>query len=103
MWWRASADNVAHLDHIADLLAAQKQTETAAGLHQIGAQMQAARAHGDHYWVNRRAQVVVTADDRADNLPTDPPAFAKPVYVIVPGQCATPASTRLIISRCSRT
>jgi hypothetical protein len=94
VWWRASADNTAHARHLVQVLLDEKQPEYAAETKRIADGMQAADARGEKFFVNRHDDAEsVTAADRAAavaaNLPGDPPAMTKPVYVIVPGQCAS--------------
>ena len=90
VWWRASAGNIAHVRHLVEVLKVEKQEDYAAEMAQIADGMQAALARGDKFFVNHKDDVeAVTAGDRVDNLPSDPPALTKPVYVIVPGQCAS--------------
>lgn len=40
-------------------------------------------------FLDAEAVVIDLRNNLAADLPTDPPAFTKPVYVIVPGQCAS--------------
>ncbi len=87
--WRASAANVEYAAWMADTLAAQDQQRMADGVRHIAAQMRAALVRGDKYFIAGRDGAPATAEDRVVNLPSDPPAFTKPVYVIVPGQCTS--------------
>jgi hypothetical protein len=90
VWWRASKDNTAYVGSMADELAAQHQASAVDWARRAHAGMQAALARGDAFYVEKdaHAPIAAAADPKAD-LPTDPPAFTKPVYVIVPGQCAS--------------
>ena len=87
--WRASAGNVEYTARMADELAEQKQVEAAQAVRYFGEQMAAALARGERYFVDRSELVTLTPQDRIENLPSDPPEFKRPVYVIVPGQCAS--------------
>lgn len=90
VWWRASVDNTAHARHIVEVLLNEKQSEEAAHFKRAADGMQAALARGDKFFVNRDDDSApATAADRATDLPGDLPAMTKPVYVIVPGQCAS--------------
>lgn len=98
VWWRASRDNTAYVGRLIDELGAQNQASAVAWAKGAYAGMQAALARGDAFYVEKdddapaasatTATAAAAADPKAD-LATDPPAFTKPVYVIVPGQCAS--------------
>ena len=93
VWWRASKDNTAYVGHLVDELGAQNQVAAVKWAKGAYAGMRAALARGDAFYVEKDddalpAMAGAGADPKAD-LPTDPPAFTKPVYVIVPGQCAS--------------
>jgi hypothetical protein len=86
VWWRASADNTAYLRHMADVLRDEKQQAYAAETDQVADGMQAALQRGDKFFVPKdEASAAVESGEH----PADPPAFTKPVYVVVPGQCAS--------------
>jgi hypothetical protein len=88
-WWRASKGNADHFLAYADQMAATKQMETSAWARRNGEGMQQALARKELYFIVRDdAPAASTLDPNAD-LPTDPPAFSKPLYVVVPGQCAS--------------
>ncbi|NGZ84880.1 S41 family peptidase [Duganella aceris] len=90
VWWRASEGNTAHARYIVGVLKDEKQEDYAAEMTRIADGMQAAQARGEKFFVNQsEASGTATAADRAEDLPGDAPAFSKPVYVIVPGQCAS--------------
>ena len=92
VWWRASKDNTAYVGSLVDELREQNQASAVEWAKRAHAGMQAALARGDAFWVEKDDDegptVAAGADPKAD-LPSDPPAFTKPVYVIVPGQCAS--------------
>ena len=93
VWWRASKENTAYVGRMADELAQQKQVSAVEWAKRTHAGMQAALARGEAFYVEKddkaaAADVVAAADPKVD-LATDPPPFTRPVYVIVPGQCAS--------------
>jgi hypothetical protein len=93
VWWRASKGNTAYLGELFERLTQENQPEVAAWIKTIGRGMQAALARGDQFFIepldNEAGAAAAPKSDPAADLPTDPPAFTKPVYVIVPGQCAS--------------
>ena len=93
VWWRASKDNTAYLARLADELRGQHQEDSATWAQHIHAGMQAALARGEAFYIEqddtRPAAAAAAAGDPNLDLADDPPPFNKPVYVIVPGQCAS--------------
>jgi hypothetical protein len=89
VWWRASPGNLAHAAKMAEELTAQKQFDGADEARQTSAGLQAALTKGDRFFIDRRNVRAASLGNTILNLPSDPPAFTKPVYVIVPGQCAS--------------
>jgi hypothetical protein len=88
-WWRASQGNTEYMSSLLQKLAEEQQTDVMEEFRRNRDGMRMALAHGDRYYVEKDAvPATVPADPRAD-LPADPPPFTKPVYVIVPGQCAS--------------
>lgn len=87
VWWRASQGNTAHVERIATTLREQGRIELADDLQRLGRDMHAAMRSGERFVVRRNE----TQGSKADAaLPaTRPLSFAAPVYVIVPGQCAS--------------
>lgn len=88
VWWRASAANTAYVDTLADRLREQKQPAFADWAHANAEGMRAALARGDKFFIEKDATSPPPAAPQGD-LPTDPPALRTPVYVVVPGQCAS--------------
>lgn len=86
-WWRASFANIAHTSFEAARLAEQEQRQAAERMRSISQGMLLAQSRDEKFYPEPAAPVALTDADRADDLPGDPPAFGKPVYVIVPGQC----------------
>ncbi|MET0264308.1 MAG: hypothetical protein ABW202_01735 [Duganella sp.] len=87
IWWRASFDNIAHTAFQAVRLDEQEKGALAAEARAISQGMMAAQARDDKFYVEPSRAVDISAADRAEDLPGDPPALTRPVYVIVPGQC----------------
>ncbi len=96
VWWRSSKANTAYLADMVDTLQQEKQVEAVAEFSKVYTGMQQALARGDTYYVKAKEaekEVVkaslLTPEEARRDLADDPPAFNKPVYVIVPGQCAS--------------
>lgn len=89
IWWRASPGNVEHVKQLVEELTREKQADAVEWARRNSAGMQAALARGDKFYVEKGDDVAAVAKDPAADLPTDPPPFTRPVYVIVPGQCAS--------------
>ena len=89
VWWRTSPGNIGYVREMADVLRKEKQDATAIEIDAVAAGMQAAQQRGEKFYIEQEPAVAITADDRAADLPGDPPAFTRPVYVVVPGQCAS--------------
>ena len=85
VWWRASQGNADHLAGLVEQFTREGQVESLEWAKTKSAGLHAALARGDTWYVEKDgAQGASDAD-----LPTDPPPFTRPVYVIVPGQCAS--------------
>ncbi|MFK3739580.1 S41 family peptidase [Massilia sp. TN1-12] len=89
VWWRASPGNVEHVTHLVEELTREKQADAVEWARRNSAGMQAALARGDKFYVEKDGDMAAVAKYPAADLPTDPPPFTRPVYVIVPGQCAS--------------
>jgi hypothetical protein len=85
VWWRASAQNTAYMKGLVDILTAQKQDAVAAWIKKTSDAMQLALDSGQHYYVEQADPAPAPAAKAGQAVP----AFTKPVYVIVPGQCAS--------------
>lgn len=85
VWWRASQGNADHLAGLVEQFTREGQVESVAWAKEKSAGMHAALARGDTWYVEKNG----TPGAPDADLPTDPPAFTRPVYVIVPGQCAS--------------
>ena len=88
VWWRASRDNAKHVASFVETFTQENQVENLDWARRNSAGMQAALAAGEKFYVEKSDSKTMTMDPEAD-LPTDPPPFTRPVYVIVPGQCAS--------------
>ncbi|MBC3874035.1 S41 family peptidase [Undibacterium flavidum] len=92
VWWRSSKANTAYLADMVETLKQEKQVEAAAEFGKVQVGMQQALARGDTYYMNTKDasdETTLTPEEAKRDLANDPPAFNKPVYVIVPGQCAS--------------
>jgi hypothetical protein len=89
IWWRASQGNTDYVASMVQKLIDEKQTGMVDWVKRNSAGMQAALARGDKYYVEKDEPPAAAPANAGKDLPTDPPPFTKPVYVIVPGQCAS--------------
>ncbi len=89
VWWRASKDNTAHVENLVKTLTQQKQTEAAHWVKGWAAGMRKALNSGQKFFVAERAATVANPADSMGDVAGDPAAFTQPVYVVVPGQCAS--------------
>jgi len=87
-WYRAAPDNIAYFRQLAEERSAQGEAQTAQWSKAIADNMDQARAAGQDYFVNKSTSAPLAADPQAD-LPGDPAPFTRPLYVIVPGNCAS--------------
>ncbi len=86
-WYRASPDNVAHFVALSDQFRREGQADPEQWLSGILAQLQPALQRGDT-WAVIKHDAAAPGDTDADGA-DDPPPFTRPLYVIVPGQCAS--------------
>jgi hypothetical protein len=89
IWWRASKDNTAYVSELSDRLVKEDQPEDAAWFKTIGAGMQAALARGEKFFIEPSESEAAGQPKSPADPAADFPTFTKPVYVIVPGQCAS--------------
>lgn len=89
VWWRASSDNTRYMSELVDELARQKQTEATQWARAKSAGMQGALARGDKFYVDRNDAHASSPSAQKADVQGDPLAFTKPLYVVVPGQCAS--------------
>jgi hypothetical protein len=84
VWWRASPANTAYLSSVVPLLEKQGQPDVAAWARKNAEGMRAALARGELFHVQKK-----DAAPPAASLPDAAPPFTSPVYVVVPGDCAS--------------
>jgi hypothetical protein len=89
VWWRASKGNADYLASLVEKFTSEKQVESLEWAKRKSAGLRAALARGDTFFVEKDDTPAATAGNVDADRPTDPPPFTKPVYVIVPGQCAS--------------
>lgn len=89
VWWRTSPANIAYVSELVGVLRQEKQDSVATETGQIAEGMQAASARGEKFYVEQEQAAGGGQDAGAAKLADDPPAFSAPVYVVVPGQCAS--------------
>jgi hypothetical protein len=85
VWWRASQGNADFFAGLVEQFTREGQVESLEWATEKSAGLHAALARGDIWYVQKDGRPGTLDAD----LPTDPPAFTRPVYVIVPGQCAS--------------
>ena len=83
-WWRASPANTAYMLSAAQALAGQGSDEMAAWARAAGDGMRAALARGEDFFVEKK-----TVAAPGTGAPDTSAPFTKPVYVVVPGHCAS--------------
>ena len=88
VWYRASPGNIAHFQGLLEKSAAQGETSFERRLKTLVSDLRAAEAARQPYHVLDTGAREAPADPQADR-PDDPPPFTRPVYVIVPGNCAS--------------
>jgi Peptidase family S41 len=89
IWWRASRDNAQYFAQEAEQAAQEKEVATSDWLKKKFLGMQKALDQGKLFYIQEEDAAAPTNAHPEQDLPTDPPPFEKPVYVIVPGQCAS--------------
>jgi hypothetical protein len=85
VWWRASQGNADYLASLVEQFTREGQVESVEWAKEKSAGLHAALASGETWYVEKDG----TPGTSDADLPTDPPPFTRPVYVIVPGQCAS--------------
>ena len=81
VWWRPTPGNLAEVRGFVDLLTSQGDADTAGLVAQFIPVFEAAIARGDTWFVE--------PDSPSAPKPDAAPLLTAPVYVIVPGQCAS--------------
>jgi hypothetical protein len=84
-WWRASPDNTRYVSSLPDILRGEGQAQRAISeVERPASGMKAALAKGEPYWKDPIAPAQASTASPAEVAP-----LKTPVYVIVPGQCAS--------------
>ena len=83
-WWRASPANTEFMLSTARQLAEQGSTEMAAWARGAGEGMRAALARGEDFHVEKKTPAAASSPAAVSMAP-----FTRPVYVVVPGHCAS--------------
>lgn len=84
VWWRASPDNTRYVAEMAEQIAKEGNSEGGARVGKHAAGMREALAQGKPFYVQKSDPAGAPSA-----LDADGPPFTKPVYVIVPGNCAS--------------
>lgn len=92
-WYRVSPGNLAHFDAMTERATRDKEIALAEWANAKRVHIRAAMKRGDAFYVSAEdaetPQASGVASDPGADQAGDPPAFTRPVYVIVPGQCAS--------------
>jgi hypothetical protein len=89
-WWRISPDNIAYAHKQIEAYTAQGETASAQRAAKLEENLRAAQAANQPYYISKNlAADNKAALDPAVDQPGDPTPFTRPVYVIVPGYCAS--------------
>lgn len=86
-WYRASPDNVKHFAELTDRLKREGQLESEQWARKVLDNMQGALQRSE-IWAVARQDAEAPASPETD-MAGDPVPFTRPLYVIVPGQCAS--------------
>ncbi|GAB2869837.1 S41 family peptidase [Pseudoduganella ginsengisoli] len=86
-WYRASKENVQFFASLADQLHREGQVEPERWARELVEKLQPALQRGD-IWAVSKGDAEAPAHPEAD-VEGDPAPFTRPLYVIVPGQCAS--------------
>ena len=89
VWWRASKANTDHITDYIDIFTREKRPEAAAWAKEHSEKMQAALSRGDIFYIESNVASNELPEKVNNTLAAEPPVFNQPLYVIVPGQCAS--------------
>lgn len=90
VWWRASRDNTRYMHELIKQFKSENREDSAAWAQRHANGMQAALDKGEYYYVESSSfKSETTAPAASGILSTSPVSLTTPVYVIVPGQCAS--------------
>jgi hypothetical protein len=95
VWWFASPGNTAYVKSLYNVLQAQGQTSMLPWIQAVGQGMQKSLDTKQHFYMEKSDPNTQTKP----KLPKDQPALKAPVYVIVPGQCASACLDALDVFR----
>jgi hypothetical protein len=84
VWWRASPANVAHVDFMVQVLEQEKRADDLAWARGVATGVHGALARGERFYVEKKE-----APPAATAAPDATPPFTRPVYMVVPGDCAS--------------
>lgn len=87
VWYRASPGNIAHFAKLKEENAALGEAAKARQMAALVANLRAARSSHKPYYIQKDAVASIAAP--LVDKPGDPAPFTRPVYVIVPGDCAS--------------
>lgn len=85
VWWRASRDNTDYVVSMADRLAEQGNPGMAAWARTNAEGMRGALSRGEPFYVEKKTPGASAATAGGDEVAP----FTRPVYVVVPGNCAS--------------
>jgi hypothetical protein len=88
VWWFASSGNTDYVKSLYDVLKTQGQTDLLPWIQAVGQGMQKSLDSGQSFYVEGGGKKADAAQAEPDK-PVDLPALKTPVYVIMPGQCAS--------------
>lgn len=88
VWWFASPGNTEYVKSLYDVLKAQGQTSLLPWIQAVGQGMQKSLDAGKDFYVEESDAEEQAAQVQPE-IPADLPELKVPVYVIVPGQCAS--------------
>ncbi|MFZ6676815.1 S41 family peptidase [Undibacterium sp. Tian12W] len=89
VWWRASRDNTAYMQNLITQFNSEHRADSAAWAQANASGMQAALDKGELFYVQSSSVTKDAAKTGNKALPEDTSSLKTPVYVIVPGQCAS--------------
>jgi hypothetical protein len=89
IWWRPTKGNIGEIKNFIALLEKQGNSEMIAEIKRAVPAFEAAMQRGDNYFIEPDDAAKRTMAKPAETIAGDPPALTTPVYVIVPGQCAS--------------
>ncbi len=89
VWWRASQGNADYIAGVVKEMRDEKRNASADEFQPVATGLEAAAKAGQTWFVETGDPNDKPVADPDRDRPGDPPALTVPVYVIVPGQCAS--------------